>query len=76
MNAKFKAGVDKTVEECEEIIRNLKSGYPGLTSWKEVTKNIAARKVYTETWLGRRRYLSNQVQPQGSVYDERGILFL
>ena len=56
---KFKAGVDKTVEECEEIIRNLKAGYPGLTRWQEATKNTAARKVYTETWLGRRRYLPN-----------------
>ncbi len=56
---KFKAGVDKTVEECEEIIRNLKAGYPGLTRWQDATKNTAARKVYTETWLGRRRYLPN-----------------
>lgn len=56
---KFKAGVDKTVEECEEIIRNLKAGYPGLTRWQEATKNTAVRKVYTETWLGRRRYLPN-----------------
>ena len=54
---KFKAGVEKTVEECEEIIRNLKSGYPGLTAWQEQTKVVAARRKYTETWLGRRRYL-------------------
>lgn len=54
---KFKAGVVKTVPECEEIISNLKAGYPALTRWQEATKNIAARKVYTETWLGRRRYL-------------------
>ncbi len=56
---KFKAGVDKTIEECETIIRNLKAGYPGLTAWQEETKQDAARKMYTETWLGRRRYLPN-----------------
>ena len=54
---KFKAGVDKTVEECEEIISNLKSGYKNLSVWQENTKADAYRKMYTETWLGRRRYL-------------------
>jgi len=56
---KFKAGVEKEVWECEEIISNLKAGYPGLTRWQEATKAEAARKVYSETWLGRRRYLPN-----------------
>lgn len=54
---KFKAGVDKSVQECEEIIRNLKAGYPALTTWQEKTKAEAARRMYTETWLGRRCYL-------------------
>lgn len=54
---KFKAGVERSVEECEEIINNLKNGYRALTSWQEETKAEAARRVYTETWLGRRRYL-------------------
>jgi DNA polymerase-1 len=54
---KFKAGVDKTVEECEEILFNLKHGYKGLTAWQEETKADAARRMYSETWLGRRRYL-------------------
>ena len=56
---KFKAGVEKSVEECEEIIRNLKAGYPGLTIWQEETKYQAARRKYSETRLGRRRYLPN-----------------
>lgn len=56
---KFKAGVEKSVNECEAIIRNLKSGYPALTTWQEETKRDAARKMYIETWLGRRRYLPN-----------------
>lgn len=56
---KFKAGVEKTVDECSEIIANLKAGYPALTTWQEETKRDAARKMYIETWLGRRRYLPN-----------------
>lgn len=54
---KFKAGIEKSVAECEEILRNLKEGYPGLTIWQEETKAEAARTMYSETWLGRRRYL-------------------
>lgn len=54
---RFKAGVNKTLEECGEIIDNLKAGYTGLTTWQEVTKAEAARTRYSETWLGRRRYL-------------------
>ena len=56
---RFKAGVEKTVEECEEIISNLKAGYPRLTTWQEETKAIAAKRKYSETRLGRRRYLPN-----------------
>lgn len=54
---KFKAGVEKTLSECEDIISNLKHGYKGLTAWQEETKADAARRLYSETWLGRRRYL-------------------
>ncbi len=54
---KFKAGVEKTVSECEEILSNLKNGYKGLTTWQQETKAEAARRMCSETWLGRRRYL-------------------
>lgn len=54
---KFKAGVDKSLDECAEIIANLKRGYKGLVTWQEETKADARRRSYTETWLGRRRYL-------------------
>ena len=30
-----------------------------MTGWKNETKMIAKQKLYTETWLGRRRYLPN-----------------
>ena len=56
---KFKAGVEKTVDECAEIIENLKRGYPGLVTWQAETKYEAYRKMYAETRLGRRRYLPN-----------------
>lgn len=54
---KFKAGLDKTFDECSKIISNLKSGYRGLESWQREVKNQAAGLGYTETYLGRRRYL-------------------
>ena len=53
----FKAGVKKSVRECEEIIFNLKHGYPKLSAWQDETKAEATRRMYSETWLGRRRYL-------------------
>ncbi len=56
---KFKAGLDTSLTDCEKIIANLKSGYPQLALWQEVVKRQAAARRYSETWLGRRRYLSN-----------------
>lgn len=54
---KFKAGLDKPLAECEQIISNLKSGYPKLSEWQAETITKAKKDRYTETWLGRRRYL-------------------
>lgn len=56
---KFKAGLDTPFSECEKIIANLKAGYPALTRWQEETKERAGFRRYSETWLGRRRYLPN-----------------
>jgi DNA polymerase-1 len=56
-NLKFKAGLDTPLSECERIIANLKAGYPRLARWQDETKKRAASRRYTETWLGRRRYL-------------------
>jgi DNA polymerase-1 len=55
----FKAGLEMSLENCETIISNLKAGYPGLMAWQEKTKAKARAARYTETWLGRRRYLPN-----------------
>lgn len=54
---KFKAGLATSKEECEGIINNLKTGYPGLVSWQDEVRRKAASRKYTETWFGRRRYL-------------------
>jgi DNA polymerase-1 len=58
---RFKAGLDTSLDRCQEIIRNLKAGYPGLTRWQEETKRRAAETCYAETWLGRRRYLAGML---------------
>ncbi|WP_040197205.1 bifunctional 3'-5' exonuclease/DNA polymerase [Candidatus Soleaferrea massiliensis] len=56
-NLKFKAGLNTPLSECERIIDNLKAGYPRLSRWQEEVKKRAEYHKYTETWLGRRRYL-------------------
>jgi len=56
---KFKAGLNTPIEECEKIIENLKSGYPKLSEWQAETVSQARKNRYTETFLGRRRYLPN-----------------
>lgn len=55
----FKAGLVKTVGECEAIIGNLKAGYPGLVTWQQDTIRNARVNGYAETSFGRRRYLPN-----------------
>ena len=54
---RFKAGLDKSFDECQEIIDNLKAGYPNLSSWQTDVKRQSASDGYAETYLGRRRYL-------------------
>lgn len=55
----FKAGLKMGLGECEQIIRNLKAGYPGLTEWQQATVKKARLDGYTESAFGRRRYLPN-----------------
>ena len=56
---KFKAGLDKSLEECTQIIANLKAGYKGFETWQRKVKTNASIRGYSETYLGRRRYLSS-----------------
>lgn len=64
---KFKAGLDVSLSECENIIKNLKAGYPRLSRWQEETKKRAEFRKYTETWLGRRRALPGIASPNWNV---------
>ncbi len=54
---KFKAGLEKSEDECAQIIANLKAGYPKLSEWQEATIKAARLNGYSETSFGRRRYL-------------------
>lgn len=54
---KFKAGLSKSIDECCEIISNLKAGDKGLEKWQRKVKKQAAEDGCIETYLGRRRYL-------------------
>jgi DNA polymerase-1 len=58
-NLKFKAGLNTSLSDCEQIISNLKAGYPKLSMWQEKIKDKAQFRKYAETFLGRRRYLEN-----------------
>jgi DNA polymerase-1 len=64
---KFKAGIDKTFEECETIINNIKYGYPGLARWQTGAKRAAHLRKFAETALGRRRYLKGIDSEEWSV---------
>ncbi len=63
---KFKAGLNVPLERCEKIIANIKAGYPALVRWQVDTKRRAAGQRYSETWLGRRRYLPEISSPDWS----------
>lgn len=54
---KFKAGLEKSEEECAQIIANLKAGYPYLELWQRETVRAARINGFCETHFGRRRYL-------------------
>lgn len=54
---KFKAGIDRHISQCEQMILNLKTGYKKISIWQEKAKAEAKKRQYSETWMGRRRYL-------------------
>jgi DNA polymerase I len=56
-NLHFKAGLSTSLPRCHEIIDNLTKGYPRLLTWQQETIKEAKLKEYSETALGRRRYL-------------------
>lgn len=56
-NLRFKAGVIKTIEECQEWIDNLMRGYPRIREWQEAAKKRATEFQYVETAFGFRRMM-------------------
>ena len=54
---KYKAGLNPTLEECENILASIRAGYPGLRIWQEETKRKTGELGFAQTFLGRRRYL-------------------
>lgn len=58
-----KAGIEKTKQECADIIGNLKNGYPKLAEWQTNTKQAASDCGYSETAFGRRRILKGIYSP-------------
>jgi DNA polymerase-1 len=54
---RFKAGLKVTLEQCEEVIANIKAGYPALAKWQGEAVKQAEKDRHAETWLGRRRKL-------------------
>lgn len=56
-NLKVNAGIDHTPEECRSYIYGIKNHYTGLAKWQKDVVITARNKLYTETAIGRRRYL-------------------
>jgi DNA polymerase-1 len=54
---KQKAGIDKTLGECEEMIASIHRAYPGLAPWQSQVIREATLKKTVATALGRRRCL-------------------
>ena len=51
------AGVQINREECDSYIQGILSKYTGMAAWQQRMKKDASWKGYTETAMGRRRYL-------------------
>ena len=58
-----KSGIEKTKQECTDIIESLKCGYPKLAEWQKNTKQDASNCGCSETAFGRRRILKGIHSP-------------
>ena len=75
----LKAGINKSIDECKEIIDNIKKGYPGLTVWQNRTKTEVEQKLYCETKFGRRKYFPEIISDdwnQKSSAERRAMNYL
>ena len=75
----LKAGINKSLDECKEIIDNIKKGYPGLTIWQNRAKTEVEQKLYCETKFGRRKYFPEIISDdwnQKSSAERRAMNYL
>lgn len=50
------AGINSSISECNQFLRNLANSYKILSEWQKSTVKIAKNRLYSETALGRRCY--------------------
>lgn len=55
----YKGGINISEKDCEKIIRNIKDGYPRLSTWQKDTIKIVGCRGYAKSRTGRRRYLKD-----------------
>ena len=53
----YKGGIEISEEECVNIIKSIKEGYPRLSKWQREAIDLARDKGYARSKTGRRRYL-------------------
>jgi DNA polymerase-1 len=56
-------GTDLTLAEAENFVKAYFQQFPGVKSYLDETRRLAARQGYVETLLGRRRYFPNLKNP-------------
>jgi DNA polymerase-1 len=56
-------GTDLTLAEAENFVKAYFKQFPGVKSYLDETRRLAARQGYVETLLGRRRYFPNLKDP-------------
>jgi DNA polymerase-1 len=54
---------DLTLAEAENFVKAYFEQFPGVKSFLDETRRVAARQGYVETLLGRRRYFPNLINP-------------
>jgi DNA polymerase-1 len=62
---------DLTLGEAENFVKAYFEQFPGVKSFLDETRRLAARQGYVETLLGRRRYFPNLINPTNQTLRAR-----